>query len=70
MVFPAWLVVRLDGPCGLFQLYDSMIQNCQAAQLRGLRTLKCSKQETAKAILVSDGWCEGPPRGGGGKEGF
>nr|XP_034954637.1 uncharacterized protein LOC118076153 [Zootoca vivipara] len=28
-----------------------VIQSCQAAELRGLRTLKCSKQETAKAIL-------------------
>nr|XP_034958338.1 uncharacterized protein LOC118078545 [Zootoca vivipara] len=28
-----------------------VIRSCQAAELRGLRTLKCSKQETAKAIL-------------------
>ncbi|XP_060125627.1 uncharacterized protein LOC132591345 [Zootoca vivipara] len=28
-----------------------VIQSCQAAELRGLRTLKCSMQETAKAIL-------------------
>ncbi|XP_060138715.1 uncharacterized protein LOC132593186 [Zootoca vivipara] len=34
------------------QLYIlGVIQSCQAAELRGLRTLKCSKQETAKAIL-------------------
>ncbi|CAI5778440.1 Hypothetical predicted protein [Podarcis lilfordi] len=26
-------------------------KECQAADLRGLRTLKCSKQETAQAIL-------------------
>ncbi|CAI5793471.1 Hypothetical predicted protein [Podarcis lilfordi] len=28
-----------------------VIQSCQAAELRGLRSLKCSKQETAQAIL-------------------
>ncbi|CAI5793042.1 Hypothetical predicted protein [Podarcis lilfordi] len=28
-----------------------VIQSCQTAELRGLRSLKCSKQETAKAIL-------------------
>ncbi|XP_077776345.1 uncharacterized protein LOC114592682 [Podarcis muralis] len=27
------------------------IQSCQTAELRGLRSLKCSKQETAQAIL-------------------
>ncbi|XP_077782855.1 uncharacterized protein LOC114595484, partial [Podarcis muralis] len=41
-----------------FQLLDKdqlyllgIIQDCQAARLRGLRTLKYSKEETAKAIL-------------------
>ncbi|XP_077776505.1 uncharacterized protein LOC114586420 isoform X2 [Podarcis muralis] len=53
------------------QLYLlEVIQNCQAAWLRGLRTLKCSKQETAKAIMVSEGWREGPPWGGRGREGL
>ncbi|XP_032992036.1 uncharacterized protein LOC117039112 [Lacerta agilis] len=34
------------------QLYLlEVIQNCQAAQIRGLQTLKCSKQEPAKAIM-------------------
>ncbi|CAI5771725.1 Hypothetical predicted protein [Podarcis lilfordi] len=37
------------------QLYLlGIIQDCQAARLRGLRTLKYSKEETAKAILFRD----------------
>ncbi|CAI5771800.1 Hypothetical predicted protein [Podarcis lilfordi] len=41
-------VVLLDKD----QLYLlGIIQDCQAARLRGLRTLKYSKEETAKAIL-------------------
>ncbi|CAI5770861.1 Hypothetical predicted protein [Podarcis lilfordi] len=33
MVFPAWQGVGLDGPCGLFQLYDSMIHFCCPSSL-------------------------------------
>ncbi|XP_077778803.1 uncharacterized protein LOC114588794 [Podarcis muralis] len=53
-VAPVLLRFSIPGPELLEdeQVYLlGVIRSCQAAELRGLRSLKCSKQETAQAIL-------------------
>ena len=62
MVFPAWQGVGLDGPWGLFQLYDSMIlcpdmppfQPYQHESCTGLEVATAARREIQFQISLSD----------------